>query len=64
VESVNDPPSRAGRASRCGGSSVNVLDFPALSSPNSGLAINNNVVLELDVSYFFTPNIAAELILG
>ncbi len=47
-----------------GGSSVNVLGFPALSSPNSGLAINNNVVLELDVSYFFTPNIAAELILG
>ena len=49
---------------RGGGSSVNVLGFPALSSPNSGLAINNNVVLELDVSYFFTPNIAAELILG
>lgn len=47
-----------------GGSSVNVLGFPAQSSPNSGLAIDNNVVPELDVSYFFTPNIAAELILG
>ena len=47
-----------------GGSSVNVLGVPALSSPNSGLRIDDTVVPELDISYFFTKNIAAELILG
>ena len=47
-----------------GNSSVNVLGVPALSSPNSGLKIGNSVVPELDISYFFTKNIAAELILG
>ncbi|WP_315701700.1 MULTISPECIES: OmpW/AlkL family protein [unclassified Bradyrhizobium] len=47
-----------------GGSSVNVLGIPALSSPNSGLKIGDSVVPELDISYYFTPNIAAELILG
>lgn len=47
-----------------GGSTVNVLGVPALSSPNSGLSISNQVVPELDISYFFTKNIAAELILG
>jgi outer membrane protein len=46
------------------GSSVNVSGVPALSSPNSGLSIGNSVVPELDISYFFTQNIAAELILG
>ncbi len=46
------------------GSTVNVLGVPTLSSPNSGLSISNQVVPELDISYFFTPNIAAELILG
>jgi len=46
------------------GSTVNVAGFPALSSPNSGLSIGNSVVPELDISYFFTKNIAAELILG
>lgn len=30
----------------------------------SGLATTDTVVPELDISYFFTPNIAAELILG
>jgi len=30
----------------------------------SGLATSDTVVPELDISYFFTPNIAAELILG
>jgi outer membrane protein len=29
----------------------------------SGLAINNKWIPELDISYFFTPNIAAELVL-
>jgi len=47
-----------------GGSSVNVFNIPALSSPNSGLKIGDSVVPELDISYFFTKNIAAELILG
>jgi outer membrane protein len=46
------------------GSTVNVSGAPALSSPNSGLSIGNSVVPELDISYFFTQNIAAELILG
>jgi outer membrane protein len=46
------------------GSTVNVFGVPALSSPNSGLSIGNSVVPELDISYFFTRNIAAELILG
>jgi outer membrane protein len=47
-----------------GGSSVHVTGVPALSSPNSGLTIGDSVVPELDISYFFTKNIAAELILG
>jgi len=46
------------------GSTVNVSGVPALSSPNSGLSIGNSVVPEVDISYFFTKNIAAELILG
>ena len=46
------------------GSTVNVSGVPALSSPNSGLSIGNSIVPELDISYFFTRNIAAELILG
>lgn len=46
------------------GSSVRVSGVAALSSPNSGLSIGDAVVPELDISYFFTPNIAAELILG
>jgi len=46
------------------GSSVNVANQPGLSSPSSGLSIGNSVVPELDISYFFTRNIAAELILG
>lgn len=47
-----------------GGSSVNVTGVPGLSSPQSGLGINNQAIPELDITYFFTPNIAAELILG
>lgn len=46
------------------GSSVRVSGVAALSSPNSGLSVGDAVVPELDISYFFTPNIAAELILG
>src|SRR5262245_57447261 len=32
--------------------------------PGSGLKTSDTVVPELDITYFFTPNIAAELILG
>ncbi|MGE0719240.1 MAG: OmpW family protein [Alphaproteobacteria bacterium] len=32
--------------------------------PGSDVSIDNSVVPELDISYFFTPNIAAELVLG
>ena len=46
------------------GSSVNVTGVPALSSPNSGLWIANSIVPELDVSYYFTRNFSAELVLG
>lgn len=47
-----------------GGSTVNVQGVPALSTPNSGLSIGNSIVPELDISYFITRNVAAELILG
>ena len=42
-----------------GGSTVNVAGVPSLSSPNSGLSISDQVVPELDISYFFTKNISA-----
>ncbi|UGY20294.1 OmpW family protein [Bradyrhizobium septentrionale] len=45
-------------------SSVNVAGAPPLSSPSSGLSISDRVIPELDITYFFTTNIAAELILG
>ncbi|RXH36750.1 membrane protein [Bradyrhizobium nanningense] len=46
------------------GSSVNVSGTPSLSSPSSGLSISDQVIPELDITYFFTNNLAAELILG
>ncbi|MGY3443106.1 OmpW/AlkL family protein [Bradyrhizobium sp. USDA 4473] len=46
------------------GSSVNVAGAPALSSPASGLSISDQAVPELDITYFLTNNVAAELILG
>lgn len=46
------------------GTTVNVFGVPALSSPNSRLAIDNSIVPELDISYYFNRNFAAELILG
>lgn len=46
------------------GSSVNVAGAPPLSSPSSGLSISDQAIPELDITYFFTRNIAAELILG
>nr|WP_229157551.1 OmpW family outer membrane protein [Bradyrhizobium brasilense] len=46
------------------GSSVHVGGVPSLSSPNSGLSISDQAIPELDITYFFTKNIAAEVILG
>jgi outer membrane protein len=46
------------------GSTVNVAGAPAFSTPYSGLSIGNSTVPELDISYYFTKNLAAELILG
>jgi outer membrane protein len=46
------------------GSTVNVSGAPLFSTPNSGLNIGNSTVPELDISYYFTKNLAAELILG
>ncbi|MBO9680809.1 MAG: OmpW family protein [Acidovorax sp.] len=39
------------------------LDSADKDSTGLGLSINNKTIPEVDVSYFFTPNIAAELIL-
>lgn len=39
------------------------LDSANKDSTPLGLSINNKTIPEVDVSYFFTPNIAAELIL-
>ena len=39
------------------------LDSENKDSTGLGLSINNKTIPELDVSYFFTPNIAAELVL-
>lgn len=39
------------------------LDSANKDSTGLGLSVNNKVIPEVDVSYFFTPNIAAELIL-
>jgi outer membrane protein len=46
------------------GSTVNVAGASTFSTPNSGLTISNSTVPELDISYYFTKNLAAELILG
>ncbi len=39
------------------------LDSANKDSTGLGLSINNKTMPEFDISYFFTPNIAAELIL-
>lgn len=44
-------------------SSVNLWGTP-FNGLNNNLAVSNSVVPELDISYFFTKNIAVELILG
>ncbi len=46
------------------GKTVNsVLGIPAMT-PSAELKVDNNVIPELDISYYFTKNIAAELILA
>ena len=47
-----------------GNSTVHVVNDPTLDSPRSGLSFSDQVMPELDVSYFFTKNIAAEAILA
>jgi outer membrane protein len=47
-----------------GSSTINVVGAPALSSPNSGIKIDNSVVPELDISYFLNPNWSVEVVLG
>lgn len=39
------------------------LDSSNKDSTGLGLSINNKVIPEVDISYFFTPNLAAELVL-
>ena len=39
------------------------LDMSNHDSTGLGLSVNNKTIPEVDVSYFFTPNVAAELIL-
>ena len=39
------------------------LDSANKDSTGLGLSVNDKVIPEVDVSYFFTPNIAAELVL-
>lgn len=45
------------------GSDVNKA-YGALMTPSADLAVDNNIIPELDISYYFTKNIAAELILA
>lgn len=44
---------------------VRAVDLESDNEDSSGLnlAINNRIIPEVDISYFFTPNIAAELVL-
>jgi outer membrane protein len=37
--------------------------IPALGVPANDITVSNKTIPEVDISYFFTPNIAAELIL-
>ena len=47
-----------------GATTVNVANAPTLSTPFSSLSVGNSIVPELDISYYFNPNLAVELILG
>ncbi len=48
------------------GATVNTVDFYGVQShiPGSSLSYSDSIVPELDISYFFTENLAAELVLG
>ena len=37
--------------------------IPSLAIPSDAITVNNKTIPEVDVTYFFTPNIAAELVL-
>jgi outer membrane protein len=37
--------------------------IPSLAVPADAITVNNNTIPEIDITYFFTPNIAAELVL-
>lgn len=37
--------------------------IPSLAVPQNAITVNDKTIPEVDVSYFFTPNIAAELVL-
>ncbi|SCK06282.1 outer membrane protein [Variovorax sp. HW608] len=37
--------------------------IPSLAIPSDAITVNNKTIPELDITYFFTPNIAAELVL-
>lgn len=43
---------------------ANVGGGTTVMTPSSNLAVGNNTIPELDISYYFTKNIAAELILA
>ncbi len=45
---------------------VHALNLDSANKDSTGLdlTVNNKVFPEVDISYFFTPNIAAELVLG
>lgn len=45
------------------GQTVNKIVAPVMS-PSAELSVDNNIIPELDVSYYITKNIAAELILA
>ncbi|MBO9514070.1 MAG: OmpW family protein [Variovorax sp.] len=36
---------------------------PSLGIPSNAITVNNKTIPEIDVTYFFTPNLAAELVL-
>jgi outer membrane protein len=46
------------------GQTVNNLLGSTVMSPGAELAVDNNLIGELDISYYFTKNLAAELILA
>lgn len=60
VRAVNVAPNEDSKL----GKTVNNLLGGAVMSPGAELAVSDKVIPELDISYYFTKNIAAELILA